>query len=77
MASRGEVAMPEIARASVSRTGSRPRGESLDGARKMPKFEEFLLVLYVVCALFGFYVVYMYDPVSVHLLFSRLFNPLI
>ena len=42
----------------------------------MPKFEEFLLVLYVVCALFGFYVVYMYDPVSVHLLFSRLFNPL-
>jgi hypothetical protein len=43
----------------------------------MPKFEEFLWVLYVVCALFGFYIVYAYDPVSVHLLFNRLFNPLI
>jgi hypothetical protein len=66
-----------VPRGSVSRTGSRPRGESLAGARKMLKFEEFLLVLYVACALFGSYVVYMYDPVSVHLLFSRLFNPLI
>jgi hypothetical protein len=81
MASRGRLPCPRLA--SCCAEGKRltyrvpARGESLAGARKMPKFEEFLLVLYVVCALFGFYVVYMYDPVSVHLLFSRLFNPLI
>lgn len=42
----------------------------------MPKLSSLLLV-YVVLVLFGLYIVYMYEPVSVHRLFSRLFNPLI
>jgi len=31
--------------------------------------------VYVVLVLFGFYLIYMYEPSSVHWLFSRLFNP--
>lgn len=37
---------------------------------------EMIIVVYVVLALFGFYVLYMYEPVSVHRLFSWLFGPL-
>jgi len=43
----------------------------------MPNIFQAILIVYVVLVLFGFYLVYMYEPVSVHLLFSRLFNPLI
>ena len=42
----------------------------------MPSLESIIFV-YVVFVLFGFYILYMYDPVSVHLLFSRLFTPLL
>ena len=43
----------------------------------MPSVLQTILIIYVVLALFGFYLLYMYEPISVHLLFSRLFNPLI
>ena len=36
-----------------------------------------IIVVYVVFVLFGFYLLYMYDPVSMHRLFSWLFNPFI
>lgn len=38
---------------------------------------EMIILVYVVFVLFGFYLLYMYDPVSVHRLFSWLFNPFI
>ena len=43
----------------------------------MPNILDVILIVYVVLVLFGFYLIYMYDPHSVHWLFSRLFNPLI
>jgi hypothetical protein len=33
-----------------------------------------IILVYVVFVLFGFYLLYMYDPVSMHRLFSWLFN---
>ena len=36
-----------------------------------------ILVLYVVVVLFGFYILYMFNPVSMHLLLSRLFGSLL
>jgi hypothetical protein len=43
----------------------------------MPNILDVIMIVYVVLVLFGFYLIYMYDPHSVHWLFSRLFNPLI
>ncbi len=34
-----------------------------------------IIIVYLVVVLFGFYLLYMYEPISVHWLFSRLFNP--
>jgi hypothetical protein len=44
--------------------------------RAMPSLESVILV-YVVLALFGFYLLYMYEPISVHFLFARLFDPFV
>jgi hypothetical protein len=41
----------------------------------MPSVLQSILIIYVVLVLFGFYLLYMYEPISVHWLFSRLFNP--
>jgi hypothetical protein len=41
----------------------------------MPSVLQPILIIYVVLVLFGFYLVYMYEPISVHWLFSRLFHP--
>ena len=43
----------------------------------MPNMLDVILIVYVVLVLFGFYLIYMYEPSSVHWLFSRLFNALI
>jgi len=37
----------------------------------MPSFQS-ILVIYVVLVLFGLYILYMYEPLSAHFLFSRL-----
>ena len=42
----------------------------------MPSFQS-IIVVYVVLALFGFYILYMYEPISVHFLLSRLFDPFV
>jgi hypothetical protein len=36
-----------------------------------------VLVLYVVLVLFGFYILYMFEPSSMHWLLSRVFGPFI
>ena len=43
----------------------------------MPNILDVILIVYVVLVLFGFYLIYSYEPSSVHWLLSRLFNPLI
>jgi hypothetical protein len=43
----------------------------------MPNILDVIIVVYVVLVLFGFYLIYLYEPSSVHWLFSRLFTPLI
>ena len=42
----------------------------------MPSFQS-ILAVYVVLVLFGFYLLYMYDPLSVHFLLTRLFSPFV
>lgn len=42
----------------------------------MPSLQS-IIIVYVVLVLFGFYILYMYDPISVHLLLSRLFEPFV
>ena len=39
----------------------------------MPSFQS-ILVIYLVLVLFGLYILYMYEPLSAHFLFSRLFG---
>ena len=41
----------------------------------MPSFQS-ILVIYLVLVLFGLYILYMYEPLSAHFLFSRLFWPI-
>jgi hypothetical protein len=42
----------------------------------MPAFH-WIIITYVVFVLFGFYLLYMYEPVTTHYVFSRIFNPFI
>jgi hypothetical protein len=42
----------------------------------MPAFP-WIVITYFVFVLFGFYLFYMYEPISTHYLFSRIFNPFI
>jgi hypothetical protein len=42
----------------------------------MPAFH-WIVITYVVFVLFGFYLLYMYEPITTHYLFSRIFTPLI
>ncbi len=42
----------------------------------MPAFP-WIVITYFVFVLFGFYLLYMYEPISTHYLFSRIFNPFI
>jgi hypothetical protein len=42
----------------------------------MPAFH-WIIIVYVVFVLFGFYLLYMYEPITTHWLFSRIFTPFI
>jgi hypothetical protein len=42
----------------------------------MPAFP-WIVITYFVFVLFGFYLLYMYEPISTHYLLSRIFNPFI
>jgi hypothetical protein len=42
----------------------------------MPAFP-WIVITYFVFVLFGFYLLYMYEPITTHYLFSRIFNPFI
>jgi hypothetical protein len=42
----------------------------------MPAFP-WIVITYVVFVLFGFYLIYMYDPITTHRMFSWIFNPFI
>jgi hypothetical protein len=42
----------------------------------MPAFP-WIVITYFVFVLFGFYLLYVYEPISTHYLFSWIFNPLI
>jgi hypothetical protein len=44
--------------------------------RAMPSFP-WIVITYFVFVLFGLYLFYMYEPISTHYLFSRIFNPFI
>jgi hypothetical protein len=50
--------------------------QSFTGGARMRTSFRGILVLYIVLVLFGFYILYMFEPVSMHLLLSRLFGPL-
>ena len=47
-----------------------------DPASLMPSLG-MILVVYAVFVIFGWYLLYMYDPITMHRLFSRLFGPFI
>jgi hypothetical protein len=46
------------------------------GRAPMPAFP-WIVITYFVFVLFGFYLLYVYEPISTHYLFSWIFNPLI